>query len=462
MDIEIQNATGDAYELLSLQLSGGEYADIVMMDLGSDLPEKYINSGALLPLNDLIEEKGSDIKEMYADILDRTVHDDGKNYYLNNWYGDDDTPVDAFNIRFDYMVDIVGEERARSSEPFSQDEFVSILKEWKEINPEVNGEASIPLTIRENASGFEGMFGMKTYYENEGRLYHIARDPQYLKMRKFQNNLLNEGLLDPEWVTNNETLKNQKLASGNVFATQSAYWDTQGVNQANVAQGNENQQYVAYKVYANDIDPSKTTYGGRNSFGWDAIGITDNAENVDAAFELINFLASREGQNLLLWGIEGEHYTVDEDGNFHPTDDTLTKFQEDTEAATNETGINRWTWFVNNQGPTEETPNRLTEYISRQAFDSEMAFQNMEGTYWDNSYYSNLSPEPSSPLGLRHQSITDIVTEAVPQMVNAASEQEVETIYNNMISRMEEAGLEEVEEYINEKYQERLELWGMN
>ena len=83
----------------------------------------------------------------------------------------------------------------------------------------------------------------------------------------------------------------------------------------------------AYKVVAPGVDPSKTTYNGRNSLGWDAIGITKNCKNPEKAMQFINFLASEEGQYLLMWGIEGKSWNM-VDGKHKPTDDILKAFKD--------------------------------------------------------------------------------------------------------------------------------------
>ena len=83
--IQVENPTGDPLEKLNLMLTGQNYPDIVLMDRGNDIVNRYIEAGALLPLNDLIDEYGPDVKEMYGETLNKSRYTDGKNYYLNNW-----------------------------------------------------------------------------------------------------------------------------------------------------------------------------------------------------------------------------------------------------------------------------------------------------------------------------------------------------------------------------------------
>ena len=456
--IDLQNPTGDYNSKLALMLSSRDYPDIVMLDRTSELVDKYIAAEALIPLNDLIDEYGPNAKEMYGDMLSKTKNSDGENYYFSNWYGPSDQPVVGWNMRYDYMVELVGKERADSPEPFTQEEMLNVMRAFKEKYATVDGKEGIPLTIAESGTDLVGMFGLKTYYEKDNELQHYSKDPRFLQMVTFMNQMYRENLLDKEWVTNNSTLKNQKLSAGNVLGSVSGYWDPQSVNDANRQAGKEDAVFVAYKVVGEGVDPSETTYSGRSSLGWDAIGITDNCENPEAATKLIDFLASREGQSLLLWGIEGEDYTV-ENGEYIPAEETLNKFIENRENATNETGITRWTWFVNNMGPTENTPMRITDYIDRGTFESKMAFQNLTDTYWDTSIYEDLTPDVNTPVGLKWQKINDIFEQAMPKMINAENEADVNTLYEKMLDDMEKAGLKEAEEAITKNYQERLELW---
>lgn len=44
-------------------------------------------------------------------------------------------------------------------------------------------------------------------------------------------------------------------------------------------------------------------------------------------------------------------------------------------------------------------------------------------------------------------------------MINAASDEELDKIYNQMIADCDAAGMEEVEAKINENYQARMAIW---
>lgn len=462
--VDIQNPTGDPTEKLSLLLAGHDYPDIVLMDRGGDLVSKYIDAGALIALDDYMDQLPN-VKEMYGDVLNKTRYKDGKNYYLSNWYGYDPDPVAGFIMKYTYMVDIVGQERADSPEPFTQAEMVDILKQFKEKYPTIDGKETFGMTMNGDAKNYfntlKGMYGMKTYYKDEeGVLHWDVYDPNYIKMLHFVNDLYTAGLLDTEWVVNNNTLCTQKLSAGNIMGCFNAYWDPGEANTAiKASEEGEKGQYVAYKVLGEGIAADETTSGGRSSLGWDAIAITDNCQNVEAALKLIDFCASQEGQDLMLWGIEGEDWTKEGD-KYIPNEEVVARLKNEGNDAVEELGICRWTWFVKNDGHSDGTPNRIAN--TQKDWASEMAWQNLTDTYWDTAEFDALEPSGSTPDGLKYQKVKDIFDQAFPQMVNAASSDEVDSLYQKMLQDMEAAGLADVEKVINENYQQRLELWGMN
>lgn len=460
--INLISPTGDPGEKLSLMLAGQDYPDIVLMDRGSDIVNKYIEAGALVNLSDYMD-KLPNVVEMYGDTLNKTRYTDGNNYYLSNWYGPDPDPVSGFIMRYDLMVDIVGQERADSDEPFTFSEMKDILKQFKEKYPTLEGKDSIPLTIgapgdSDNLNGtFAGMWGMKTYYEEDGKLYYRVRDPRYLEAMHAMNDLYTEGLLDREWVTNKDELKNQRLSAGNMFGIAGAYWDVWTANSSLNETIGEDANYLAYKVVADGVDPDETTLGGRSSLGWDAIAITNNCQNLDAALAFVDYCASQEGQDLMLWGIEGEDYTL-EDGKYTPIGDIVERFQTDGTTTQEETGITRWTWFVRNANHADGTPSRIS--MATPDITKKFADKNLTNTYWDTAEFDNLVPTGNDPIALKAQKLQDIIKQAYPNMVNAANGDEMEAIYNKMMDDLTAAGLEEVEEKINENYAQRMEIWG--
>lgn len=459
--IQVENPTGDPLEKLNLMLTGQNYPDIVLMDRGNDIVNRYIEAGALLPLNDLIDKYGPDVKEMYGETLNKSRYTDGKNYYLNNWYGEDPDPVAGVLMRYDYLCEIVGKDRADSDEPFTQEEYIDICKKFKELHATIDGKESIAITFDAESKNYDGtlkgMYGLKTYYQDGDNLEHVAKAPNFKEMMSFANELYTEGLLDKEWVVNKKNQWTQKLSAGNVFSTFASYWDTDAANTALASSVGEDAKFYSYKILGNGISADETTYSGRSTLGWDAIAITKNCKNPEAAMKMINYLASEEGQYLLMWGIEGTNWNM-EDGKHVPNDDLIEGFQTDFDKIQLDTGVRKWTWFVKNGNGTDGTPYDVTQYKVKET--RQVAMNHFgENDRWDTAEFTGLTPAGSTPDGLKWQKIQDIYDQEYPKIVNADSHDAAMEEYDKMISEMNDAGLEDVEKVITQNYQERMKLW---
>ncbi|MFD2614955.1 ABC transporter substrate-binding protein [Paenibacillus gansuensis] len=460
--LEIQQPTGDPKEKLNLMLASNDLPDILLMDRGGDIVNKYVAAGAIIPLNDLIDKFGPDIKEMYGDILKKTRHSDGKNYYLSNWYGLDRDPVFGMNMRQDLLRELAPE-KADGGQPFTTDEFEALLKKFKEKYPTIDGKNSIPLTLNAENMGallgtFKGMWGMKSYFEDNGQLKLDVKDPRYKEMLMYLNKLYTEGLIDKDWAISKQQTWEQKISNGFVFASPGAYWDLGGPNTAlKKAGGGAEKQLYAYKVVAPGTDPAATTFGPRSTLGWDAIAISKTNKDPERTMKLINFLASEEGQYLLLWGIEGVHWDM-KDGKHVPKPELVQQFKDDWSATAKKTGIRKWTWFIKNGNGADGTPYDMPAKYDR-AKDAQIATKNLLDSVWDTSPYDNLNPEGGTPDALIYQKVQDILKQQIPKIIISANADAAQAAYDKMLADLKGAGDEKIEKIINENYQKRLELW---
>ncbi len=458
--LDLISPSGDPGEKLSLMLSGLNYPDIILMDRGSDIVNQYIEADALVNLSDYLDQMPN-VVAMYGDTLNKTRYTDGNNYYLSNWYGYDPDPVNGFICRYDYMIELVGQERADSAEPFKYSEFKALLQKFKDTHSDVVA----PLVIGDPVSGsingtFAGMNSIYPYYVHEDKLYFSVRDPQFLDAIHQMNELYREGLLDAEWTSNNQELRNQKLSNNGVFAYAGAYWDPWTPSASLMATQNENAEYLAYKVIPDDATSADLPLSGRSSLGWDAIAITKNCKNVEAAVKFIDYCASQEGQDLLLWGIEGQDWEF-VDGVRTPIGDIIARYQADPSNFVDQTGITKWTWFVKNDvHPDDGTPCRFWASVKDRS--TIYAYQNLTNGYYDSAEFANLEPAGSTIEALMYQGVIDQFNQYYPRMVNASSVEECDKLYNDMVAAMESAGMSDIEAYMTEKYFERLALWGMD
>lgn len=456
INIVLEDPSDDPDEKVDIMLAYNSYPDIILVSL-EDI-DQYRESGSLVDISSYVDREDSNVKQMYDGMLNRLREKDGSIYYLTNWYGEDKDAVSAFQIRYDYLCQLAGKERADSDEPFTQEEFLELLRAFRQQIPEAGGLESIPFTVNlklEYNNSFRGMYGMKLYYEQDERLYNLVRHPRYPDMLDFMNTMYREGLMDKSWVVSNEKLFQENVKAGRVFATACAYWDIGELNRYLTKTYGEDAIMLGYKVLGKGISEEETTYGGRNSMGWDAIAITDHCENVDEAMRLVEFLASEEGQYLMLWGIEGQDWQY-ENGRHVPSEEIMEKLKAGT--VSDETPIRRWTWFIKNGFGADATPYDMVErYLPGRA--AQVSNRNMKYDYWDMAPYSNLEPERSSREALQWKNIQDIFSRAFPRIVNAPTTEEMMRLYEKMLEDMEAEGMADVEEVITARYRERLVKW---
>jgi hypothetical protein len=64
--------------------------------------------------------------------------------------------------------------------------------------------------------------------------------------------------------------------------------------------------------------------------------LSKTCKDPEAAVRFIDYIDSEEGEKLVLYGVEGTHYTNDSDGKPKPTDEWLKKFRENPKSLWNE------------------------------------------------------------------------------------------------------------------------------
>ena len=250
-----------------------------------------------------------------------------------------------------------------------------------------------------------------------------------------------------------------KLSNDGVFAYAGAYWDTWTPSASLMASQNENAEYLAYKVIPDDAESAALPLSGRSSLGWDAIAITTNCKNVEAAVKFIDYCASQEGQDLLLWGIQGQDWDF-VDGVRTPMGDIVARYQADPSNVVDQTGITKWMWFVKNDvHPDDGTTARI--WFNEKDRSTTYAYQNLTDGYYDTAEFAALEPAGGSMEALMYQGVIDQFNQYYPRMVNAASVEECDKLYDEMVSSMESAGMTQIEDYMTERYFARMELWGL-
>ncbi|MBD2863195.1 extracellular solute-binding protein [Paenibacillus oceani] len=202
-------------EKLNLLIASSESYDAITtpgVSTYKALYSDYAKRGALVDLGPLIDKYGPNIKAAISQESLDAVKIDGKIYAI---------PTKTLsNVASSLMIRQDWLDKLGLKTPTTTDEFVSVLKAFKEQDPGGNKEKNIPFSISGGGSvevSLAGAFGLSsTWNDVNGKLVPRAYDPGYKDYIVFMNDLFNQGLLDKEFVVNKDATVSEKFTSGKV------------------------------------------------------------------------------------------------------------------------------------------------------------------------------------------------------------------------------------------------------
>jgi putative aldouronate transport system substrate-binding protein len=332
VDWKMEFVVGDADTKSGVMIAGGEYPDVIN-DVGQ-LP-KLLDAGALIPLNDLIDKYGPNIKRVYGEHLDKITEDDGNIYILpftanvNGYMAEPDVGGGAFWIQrrvlkeFDYP------------EVKTLDQYVELIEKYQAKYPTVDGKGTIGFITSAGVPGdFFSIANVPMHlagYPNEGNVIvdmetHEAKlyaASEYEKRWLAALNDMNgKSLLDPETFTANKDQYLAKLTSGRVLGYFNYGWQVGDATNNLKAAGNDDLRYVALPIVFDEsirdayIDPPAFV----NNRG---VGITVSAKDPVRIIKYWDNMLTEENQKLVQWGEEGVTYSVNEEGRFVMTEEQI-------------------------------------------------------------------------------------------------------------------------------------------
>ena len=317
-------------------IAGGEYPDFID---GSDGMQQLYEAGALIALDDYLDDYPNIKNYLTETQWDKLRRDDGHIYWINQFSarnGKDMTTThndEAFWIQV-RVLEWAGYPRDPHDGP--------VLRPARELHrrePDDGGrhrEHRLHHPVRrlalllpgERAQFLDG-------YPNDGSV--IVKDGTTIvdynttPTAKAYFGKLNEefhkGIVDPESFTQTYDEYIAKLSTGRVLGMIDQWWNfAYSVNDSLKVQGLEEQgcNYVPLPItISEDIKNQWHTTGlsGDNINEASGIGITTSCEDIEGALSFINGLLDQEVLDLRSWGVEGVDYNVDENGVYYRTDE---------------------------------------------------------------------------------------------------------------------------------------------
>ncbi|SDD65446.1 putative aldouronate transport system substrate-binding protein [Paenibacillus sp. UNCCL117] len=291
---------------LKLKFAANDFPD-VYMGFGLTQGDGALDNGLILPLNELIEQHGPNLKKYIPQYAWDAVTINGKIMGIPE---PSNTPSSRlFYVRKDWM-----DKLGITKMPATSDELLEMLRKFRDSDANGNGKKDeIAFTMREKFSWtgdmIWGMWGISPYegIEYNGEIVPGFVHPNFKKGLAFMQTMHKEGLLDSEFLVNSSSIWKQKIASGLAgswgFTPQGAY---------------EYQKVVQDGLPGQKVDvvtiptPRGTGYDGPiGSVNFPVNKtylIMKSSKDPAAVVKLFDWLFSEEGQIFSELGVKGINY----------------------------------------------------------------------------------------------------------------------------------------------------------
>ncbi|MDE1549093.1 ABC transporter substrate-binding protein [Jeotgalibaca caeni] len=482
--LEISHPVGGDEQAIPLMIASGDYPDMIF---GKGDLNKLIDAGAVIPLDEMIKEKGDNLKAMYGDQLDRLRNslDDPQIYHVGtggvtNRYL---TTSGTLQIALDVLKD-QGYPEIKTLE-----DYENAIKTYVEKNPQIDGQDTIGLSLLGsdwrwlitvgNPAGFAaGMQDDGQWHVDEetGETVYKFMLPEFKEYFQWLNHMNDIGLLDPESFTQTYDTYIAKLSSGRVLGTADQDWDVLSAVAVLKQEGKDNRLWAPLPVTLGEeyISQSTRDYGFTGTTG---ISISSTSEDQEEAFEFLDWFATEEAQILVNWGVEGENYTIEE-GLRVQTEEDRQNAQTNPDYSA-QTGIGNYIYpfpqwgngAVDSNGQSISRSTKEDIMINYTEAEKE-ALEAYGVDLWVETFpeteslgipkhgraYEYVLPS-NSDVAITQQKADDYTTQKITEAI-LADPADFDGIWEEMISELEAMGIKDAEAEMTELTEKRLELWG--
>ena len=294
----------NATENLLMRIASGESYDILR--ISEDQYQELLSRNALLPLDDLLAQYGSNLTTKIFDSAYSLTRQDGVTYGIP-MMAERASIFTGMVMRQD-ILDEIG-----MAVPTTPDELKAVLMAVKEKHPEL-----IPLLtcderkINTIASGFGFYFD---WNDVDGSLKHYVEMPEYKAYLAYMADLYANGLLDKDIAVNNGTTRTEKFSSDNAFA----YYCTGWTDPTIVGYYENHPDEKNTLVY---VAPLYDQNGKRGMMRQQALNnvscIPVTAANPDEAVKFMNRKLDEDVFTYVTLGEKDVTFTVDENNRYAP------------------------------------------------------------------------------------------------------------------------------------------------
>ena len=326
------NIIPDSDGTYETRMASGNLGDIIVWGADGEQYKNAVEKGMLLDWEEdgLLEEYAPYIAENYTLALEnnRTISGDGAIHGFGHNVSMDVNGHESFFYTWDIRWDLY--QQLGCPEVKDLDGMVDLFLAMKEICPtDDNGNETYALSawpdwdgnmvmyVKALATAYYGYdeLGIGLYDTETGEFYDcLAEDGPYMKCLRFFNKLYQNGLLDPNSMTQTFDQMSEKVKNSGTFWSIFNYAGSQAYNTTeHLAEGRY--MYAFLPEEATPIAYGLSTTGGNRIWS-----IGADTEYPEVCLAIIDYLATPEGSMTMWYGPKGLTWDIDEEGGLYFTE----------------------------------------------------------------------------------------------------------------------------------------------
>ncbi|RCW47588.1 ABC transporter substrate-binding protein [Paenibacillus prosopidis] len=337
VNFKIEHLVGDLNTKIGTMIASNDYPDVLIPDAAID---KVLDAGAFIPLNDLIEEHGPNIKKVYGPYFDQMKAADGNIYFIpfSNVVGEyvpdpsigqgafwvqrrvlEEAGYPKINKLDDYFKLIEDYMNKHKDEDLTG--FMTLTHDWRFF-----ATSNPPMHLEGYPNDGGVIVDMNTF---EAKTY-AAADSTKRWLQKL-NDINAKGMFDKASFVDNYDQYLAKMTSGKVLGFFDYGWQVGNAtnNLSDAAKADPSKDGLRYFPLPVTFDGQKDQYLDPPSFVKNrGIGITVSAKDPVRIIQYFDNLLKEENQVLRSWGIKGETFEVNDQGRMYRTPEQIAKIDE--------------------------------------------------------------------------------------------------------------------------------------
>lgn len=315
VNVEFQHPpTGQDQEQFSLILADGSLPDLMEYSWMSypGGPEKAINDGNIIPLNDVFEKYCPNLMAYLEEHpeIDKMIKTDEGHYYVFPFIRGDDALTNTLGlmVRKDWLDDLGLEV------PTTIDEWHTALtafKEQKGATAPFSYEYTMGVLTSESPFTYAFNSTKEFYLNDDGTIHFGAVEDGYKQFLETFATWYEEGLIDQDIATLALDQVSAKMTNGSAGASIGWAGSRMGVWMKAAQETDPNYLLVAapYPTLEKGAYPEMGQVENKYS-NQGGVAITTQCEDIELAARFLDYAYSDAGHMLYNFGIEGESYNV--------------------------------------------------------------------------------------------------------------------------------------------------------